>query len=361
MNNQITRPKVSPTDKQGAALTTKSTKKRFNGTKFQSTNQRINGAKPLITKSTGAAKSTHQQINTSTNQQATGLINKSTLSSSTNQQINISTLSISKSLAYSPLLFLILLLATSCVTNRKYQYLQNDDVNASKGAIVKDSILRNYNLTNFEYRIQPEDVLSIQFKSLTDSEYDFFSKQSGGQEGLGGGMGANMQLRGYLVDEGGNVDFPVVGSFKISGLTVYEAKKQLQKLAEPYLKNPIVDVRILNFRFTVLGEVGNQGVITSFNNRTSILEAIGMAGGLDVLADRSNIKLIRQEGRNAHVFYINLLDENFMQSEFYYVNQNDVIIVPPLKQRPFRLYFQQNMGVLVSSISMLLLIYSLFL
>lgn len=258
------------------------------------------------------------------------------------------------------LLFVIVAgLFNSCVTNRKIQYLHKKDVNKGYNKLPKDSILRKYTLTNYEYHIQSEDVLSIQFKSLTDSEYDFFSIQPTGAGSSGGG-GANLQLRGYLVDEDGRVEFPVVGPIKVAGLTVYEAQNRIQEIASQYLEDPVVDVRLLNFRFTILGEVSNQGTITTYNNRTSVLEAIGLAGGLGELADRTNIKLIRQIGKNAHVFYINLLDEDFVHSEFYYISQNDVIIVPPLRQRPFRNYFSQNLGIVVSSISFLLLVYGIF-
>lgn len=255
----------------------------------------------------------------------------------------------------------IILISTSCVPNRKYQYLQKDDVNAKKFEIPKDTVLRSYDITDFEYRIQSEDILNINFKSLTNEEFDFFSQsQQGNGTGGGGAGGAALLLRGYLVDENGEVEFPVVGRVKVSGLTVYEAQNRIQEIANQYLDSPVVDVRLLNFRFTVLGEVDRQGVINSYNNRTSLLEGLGLAGGVGELADRHNIKIIRQEGNSANVYYVDLLSEDFVNSPFYYLNQNDIIVVPPLKQRPFRVYFSQNLALLVSSISFLLLVYGIF-
>ena len=261
------------------------------------------------------------------------------------------------------LLFLVIAISSSCVTNKKYQYFQKDDVNVKTNAMPKDSVIRAYMLTNYEYKIQAEDVLNISFKSLTPEELDFFSIQgSGAASGgsSGGGSGGNLVLRGYLVDENGEVEFPVVGSVKVEGLTVYEAQNRILEIADQYLKNPVVDVRMLNFRFTVIGEVDNQGVFTSYNNRTSLPEALGMAGGVGDLADRSNIKVLRQQGDDVEVFYVNLLSEDFINSPFYYMHQNDVVVVPPLKQRPFRQYFSQNLAILVSSISFGLLVYGLF-
>jgi polysaccharide export outer membrane protein len=239
---------------------------------------------------------------------------------------------------------------TSCVTNKKILYVQKDDVN--KKNLPKDTILREYNQVPFDYRIQPNDALYIRFVSLTNEEFDFFKdiQTSGGR---------NYAVTSELVDPEGNILFPVVGKVKVIGLTIFQAQDTLQSIANRYLESPVVKVRLVNFRFTMLGEVNGEGTITTFNNRTNILEAIGMAGGLSELADRGNIKIVRQRNGHTEVGYVNLLDEKLMNSPFYFINQNDVLIVPPLRQRPFRKYFSQNFSVIVSSISVLLLIVTL--
>ena len=90
-----------------------------------------------------------------------------------------------------------------------------------------------------------------------------------------------------------------------------------------------------------------------------MLEAIGLAGGLTELGDRSAIKLVRQYGDQVNVRYINILDEDFINSPYFYIHQNDIIVVPPLKQRPYRNYFGENFGFLVSSLTLLILILTL--
>ena len=254
----------------------------------------------------------------------------------------------------------LLLIISSCVTNKKYQYLQSDDVNVKKDVMVKDSVLRTYNLDDFVYHLQPEDIISVQFFSLTPEEFNFFAlKQNQGQGGNNFGQPGNALVNGYLIDENGEVEFPVVGKINISGLTIFEAQNKIQVVSDQYLENPIVEVRLLNFRFTLLGEVKAEGVYGSLNNRIHILEAIGLSGGFTDFADKSNVKIIRQNGGEAEVYYLNLLDETTISSDHYYVNQQDVIVVPPLRQRPYQVYFGKNLAVVISSVSLLLIVYGL--
>lgn len=235
-------------------------------------------------------------------------------------------------------------------------YLQNDDLHENQP---KDTVLREYDLTYHDYKIQPQDILSVQFKSITDEDFDIFSDFGLGGGNIGGG-GAILALRGELVDPQGQIGFPVVGKIKVQGMTVFEVQDTLQSIASQYVEDPVVKVRLLNYRFTVLGEVNGESVITTQNTRVTFMEAIGMAGGLTELASRDNVKVIRQKGDKAEVFYVNLLEEEFLESEKFYVYQNDIIIVPPLQQRPIRRYYSQNLSLLLSSVSAVLFIGSFF-
>jgi polysaccharide export outer membrane protein len=250
------------------------------------------------------------------------------------------------------LAFGFLLFATSCVTNKKYQMLQKNDANKSN--LQKDSVIRTYQVEKFDYRIQTNDIVSVRFESLTPKEYDFLATQP--IQNLGGGFIGGALLLGDLVDENGEIPFPVVGKVKIGGLTIYQAQDHLQAIADKYLESPIVKVRLLNYRITFLGEVNKEGTVTLNNNRVTMLEAIGQIGGLSDLADKTDVKLIRQKGNATEVVYLNLLDENFINSPYYYVNQNDVVIVPALKQRPYRKYFGQNLALFVSTLSLLIIV-----
>lgn len=251
---------------------------------------------------------------------------------------------------FTALFVVAIFLLSSCISNKQVLLLQH----GSEEEPVRDSLLRSYPQEEFNYKIQPQDILSVRFESLTRPEYNFFSGNLGQQNNMNIAM-QNPALFGELVDEEGQISFPVVGKVKVQGLTVFEIQDKLQKLADQYLESPVVKVRLVNFRVTVLGEVNKEGTVTFPNNRVSMLEAIAQAGGLGELADRSKIKVIRQLDHETKVFYVDLLDENFLRSPNYYIYQNDILVVPPLRQRPFRRYFGPNLALIISSLSLLVL------
>lgn len=225
----------------------------------------------------------------------------------------------------------------------------------NKKDLPKDTIVRVYDLQTYDYKIQPEDNVHVRFESLTPQEYDIFNRGVGAQQTQNMNLSqGNALLIGELVDPSGEIAFPVIGKVKVAGLTVYEAQNKLQSLADQYLESPIVKVRLINFRFTMLGEANREGTTVLPNNRVGFIEAIGLAGGLTDLADKRNIKLIRQEKGKVEVRYINLLDEEFVKTPEYFVHQNDILIIPALRQRPYRKYFGQNLALILSSLSLLL-------
>lgn len=243
----------------------------------------------------------------------------------------------------------VMLLFGACVPNRKYVYLQKKDVKSKDLPV--DTVVRAYDLIFFDYKIQPNDALYITFESLTNEKFDFLKNQGGGQASGSQSFIFNSEL----VDPEGDINYPVINKVHVAGLSIFQVQDTLQYLANLYLESPVVKVRLSNFRFTILGEVKTEGTVISYNNRVSIPEAIGLAGGLDELANKRNIKLIRQKDGEAKIVYLDLLSEDFIHSPYYYVYQNDVLIVPPLRQRPYRKYFGQNLSLMLSSVSLILL------
>ncbi len=267
-----------------------------------------------------------------------------------------------KKISFGAVIWMLLLMASGCVPNRKVIFLQREDATVrARKQLPVDSVLRTHSMVIDQYIIQPLDLLNIQFETLSDQTdaFDFLSKLAP-QMRSGGGGGANaMVLNGVFVNMEGEVEYAVLGKIKVSGLSIFEAQERIRQVAAQFVPDVIVRVRMLNFRFTLLGEVNTETVVTSNNPRLTMMEAIGMAGGFSELADRSRVKVIRQRGAEAEVFYVDLLTEDFIESPYYYVHQNDVIIVPPLQQRTFRRYFTSNLGVISSVISFGLLIYTL--
>jgi polysaccharide export outer membrane protein len=246
----------------------------------------------------------------------------------------------------------------ACVPAKKLVYFQHGDELKKRKHIPKDSVLRTHALNIQEYRIQPLDMLSVQFETLSDENdlFDFLARINP-QPRTGNANTA--ALYGVLVDKVGEIEYPVLGKIHLAGLTLFQAQDSIKAIANKYIQDVAVRVRMLNFRFSVLGEVNGEKTVTSNNTRLTMAEAIAQAGGFGELADRSNIKVIRQVGDTAEIYYINLLQEQFLESKYYYVQQNDVIIVPPLKQRTFRRYWTGNLGIITTTLSFLILIASI--
>ncbi len=243
----------------------------------------------------------------------------------------------------------------SCVTNKKYQLLQKNDVNQK--SLKTDSVFRNYEIKKFDYKIQANDILYVRFESLTSKDFDFFAKPGDGANANFAIVGG-AQVVGDIVDDNGEIPFPVVGKVKVAGLTIFQIQEELQALANKYLEAPLVKVRLLNYRISFIGEVHREGPVILNNNRVTMMEALSQTGGFTDLADRNSVKLLRQNGDKIDVIYLNFLEEDFINSPYYYVHQNDIIIVPPLRQRTFRNYFTSNLSVVLSAVSLLLFVYT---
>lgn len=252
------------------------------------------------------------------------------------------------------------LLIAGCVTNKQVLFLQHNKLDVDAKKFPADSLLRTYDVADKQYRVQPEDMLSVRIESLTPQEFDIYSRSvGGGQSGQSGSaVGGSTLLLGDLIDHHGDIPFILTGKVNVAGLTIYEIQDKIQKIADEYLKSPIVRIRLLNYRVTVLGEVNREGLITINYNRVSVLEAIGLAGGLGELADRANIKLIRQYNNKAEVYYVNLLSEELYKSPLFYTQQGDILIVRPLKQRTFRKYFSQNFTLVISVLTLALVVFT---
>lgn len=159
---------------------------------------------------------------------------------------------------------------------------------------------------------------------------------------------------GYLVDSEGHIDLPVIGKFKIAGLNRMEATDQLKEKLKLYLNNPIINIRILNFKVTVLGDVKSPGTFTIPNERVTLLEALGIAGDLNITAKRKNVLVIRDADGKKTETRIDLTSKELFSSSVYYLNQNDVIYIEPNRAKMnSSVVNASNVGIVISVISLL--------
>lgn len=256
-----------------------------------------------------------------------------------------------RSLAPILLTALLLALFSQCVPVRKQTYLQERP--GELNDYPKNTVIKSLQVEEYAYPLQPGDILSVRISSLTPEEYDFF-RQAGSTGGAGG---EDPLLSGYLIDPDGTIELPIVGAIELGGLTIPQARQAIHQAVDGYLKNPTVRVKLLNFNFTVLGEVNRQGTFTTFNPKYSIMEAVGQAGGLSEVADRANVKIVRRKGGQVDIAFVNLLDDNLIESPYYYLKPNDLIIVRPLKVKTFNNFASRNITLGISIISTLTFLY----
>jgi polysaccharide export outer membrane protein len=184
--------------------------------------------------------------------------------------------------------------------------------------------------------IGPNDLLSITVNSLNPTASAVFNAPnitySNNTTNITGGP---VQASGYLVDADGNIQFPILGTIKAAGLTENALRSQIIKgiLDKKLLVDPIVAIRHLNFRVTVLGEVGNPTVINVPSEKITLLEALGLAGDVTIYGRKENVLVIREEGGQKLIKRINLNTSEIFNSPYYYLRSNDIVYVEPNKAK----------------------------
>ncbi|MFT3682721.1 MAG: polysaccharide biosynthesis/export family protein [Ferruginibacter sp.] len=236
---------------------------------------------------------------------------------------------------------------TSCTSVKKVIYL-NDLQPADSTALSKAQY-------NFTTPIQKNDQLWITVGSSNAT--DLPTLNSGLGFIAGGGISYTGAGLGYLVEADGTIKFPFLGKVKAEGLTRMELENIITEGLKEYTKNPVVNVRYMNYYFTVMGEVLHPGRYSMTTERSTILEAITMAGDLTLMGKSNNILVIREENGKRTTGRINLLSKEIFHSPFYYVKTNDVIYVEPVKSKFFsRGGVPQYLSVVAVSLSLVLTI-----
>lgn len=246
----------------------------------------------------------------------------------------------------SSFVVLAMFLLSGCMSTKKVPYFQN-----------KDEI--DVALTKYLYdaKIMPKDILQIRvFSTTPDAEAQFnLSKTTEMKNNTS--TADQGSVYDYVVDNDGNIVFPVVGEITVGGLTKKEAENLIQSKIAPYMaekENYMVHVHQLNYKYSVLGEVRRPGMFTSQSEKITILEAIAQAGDLTLYGERDKVYLIREDSHGQKEFHrLNLNDANIVSSPYYYLQQNDVVYVEPNKAQARSSYFSSTSSMWLSVVSAL--------
>lgn len=188
-------------------------------------------------------------------------------------------------------------------------------------------------ITNYVPKLQNGDILSIMVSSLSPEASAMFNPYLAAQ--LGSAMPSQTNnltpVFGYLIDEEGFITLPLVGKLKVSGLTTKEATHSITAQLDKYLQQPTVNVRILNFRVSILGEVARPSVYTIPNEKITLPEALGLAGDLTIYGQRNNVLIVRETEGKREFSRIDLTKRDLFNSPYYYLHANDVIYVEATK------------------------------
>lgn len=218
-----------------------------------------------------------------------------------------------------PIILMFLLILQSCTSNKKTLYLQDLDQYSNESIVYASA------------KIQPNDILKIEISDINPIVAAPFN--------IAGSTGTTsvemMKLSGYLVNTMGNITMPVLNEVNVGGLTPANLENKIKTILikEGYLVNPTVQVRVINNKFTVIGEVNKPGVIPFTEESISLLDALSLAGDLTYAGIRTDVKLIREEDGKRMVYHIDITTAKWMSNPTYRIRQNDVIMVTPNNQR----------------------------
>ena len=242
-----------------------------------------------------------------------------------------------KKLLFPIMVVTVILMMVGCGSSKEVAYWQNIDsisLAASKGL--------------YDAKIMPKDELTILVQTTDPLTSEPFNLRLTGQ------TSSKNQITGYLVDNDGIINFPIVGKIHVAGLTKTECEDLIKSKIQPYLartENPLVSVRTSSYRITVIGEVNRPGVIPVSTEKISLIEAFAEAGDMTIYGKRDNVLLVREDkSGEKHKVRLNMNDANIINSPYYYLQQNDIVYVEPHKVKARNTFFGSNTSIFYSVI-----------
>ena len=231
-----------------------------------------------------------------------------------------------KNILFLLLIFCVVL--SSCISNKDLVYFQNKETS-------RDTLINNLSEIQKPYRVQVNDILNIRVKALDQESVSIYNPV--GDQVLDTQGEERAYLDGFTVDIHGNIRIPVLGEINVLGYTTEEIRKLLeQKLLKDQFKetaNIFVTVKLAGLRYVTNGEIGSPGVNVIFKDRVNIFEAIANAGDITITGDRKDVLIIRQYPQGQQIHSVDLTDINVMKSPYYFIQNNDMIYIKPLRQK----------------------------
>jgi polysaccharide export outer membrane protein len=213
---------------------------------------------------------------------------------------------------------------SSCTSSKKVVYL--NDLKDTLGASIKAQIA-------FENPIQKNDQLAITMGGSNIADLLTLNSANGVSAGAAASSAAASSATGYLVEANGTIKIPYIGKVQAEGLTRIQLEDTLTQLLKDYTKNPVVNVRFLNYSFSVMGEVAIRGRFNMANERTTLLEALSIAGDITEFGKRENVLVLREVNGKRSFARVSLLTKNLFNSPYFYLKTNDVVYVEPVKSK----------------------------
>jgi len=207
---------------------------------------------------------------------------------------------------------------SSCSSYKNVPYFQDLDHSS-----ISENPVSNYS----PLLIQPADILGINVNSRNPESSAIFNYNLNRVNGNTFDSSSENPITGYLVDDKGAIQLPLIGNLKVAGLTTAELSTRMDSLLLRFYKDPVVNVRLINFKVAIFGDVQRPNVYTMQNERTTITQALSLAGDLNITAERKTIILIREQDGKRSFIPIDLTSKKLFESPYYYLRNNDEIYV----------------------------------
>ena len=222
-------------------------------------------------------------------------------------------------------LFILFLLVQGCTPMNKITYLNNSELGEWDVSPVPP-----------KHHLEIGDMLMVKVISRNEESNNLFNLETNTNSANSSLTAANLYLNGFTISQEGTIDIPNVGEVFVLNQTLEEAESTISSKAEEFLINPFVIVKLANFQFTVLGEINAPGNYPVYKEGLTIYDVIAMSGGINDYGNLKTVKIVRSEKNKKNVYNVDLTSSKILNSDFFYLRNNDLIYVQPLKFKGFR-------------------------